>query len=70
MREKTTLDSLRRKLATLSGLCGMERDPFDLDTFLALEAGYRFDDPALRAPPTVGSVETLARLGCPRVGAD
>ena len=44
----------------------MERDPLDLDTFLALEAGCCFDDPALRAPPTVGAVETLTRLGCPR----
>ena len=66
MREKTTLESLRRKLSTLSELCGLERDPLDLDTFVALEAGCHFSDPGLRAPPTVGSVETLTRLGCPR----
>src|SRR5258708_4389583 len=44
----------------------MEREPLDLDTFLALEAGGRFDDLALPPPPTPGSVGTLARLGCPR----
>jgi hypothetical protein len=66
MQRETTLESLRRKLATLSEACGLERDPLDLDTFVALEAGCHFSDPALRAPPTVGSVETLTRLGCPR----
>jgi hypothetical protein len=44
----------------------MERDPLDLDTFVALEAGVYFDDPALRDPPSVANIETLTRLGCPR----
>jgi hypothetical protein len=66
MHEKTTFESLRSKLSALSGAYGLVRDPYDLDTFLALAAGNRFYDLDLGRPPSVASVRTLARLGVDR----
>ena len=65
MREKTTLESLTRKLSALAESSGMALSPYDVDRFLAL-GPYYFYDPALDGPPTVESVETLVRLGVPR----
>jgi hypothetical protein len=66
MREKTTLEELRRKLAALTQAYRTIRDPYDLDTFLELAAGTRFYDADLDKPPSVKAVETLAKLGVPR----
>jgi hypothetical protein len=65
MREKTTVELLKRKLAELTATSGMALSPYDVDRFLAL-GPYHFYDPALDGPPTVESVETLVKLGVPR----
>ena len=66
MREKTTLESLRRKLAPFSDGYGTAlADPLDIDRFLA-SGPHRFYDSALDAPPSVKAVETLVKLGIPR----
>jgi hypothetical protein len=65
MREKTTLESLRRKLSVIAESYGMALAPYDVDRFLAL-GPYDFYDPVLDGPPSVESVERLVRLGIPR----
>ena len=65
MQEKTTLDSLRRKLATLAGSSGLALVPYDVDRFLSL-GPYYFYDSVLDAPPRVAEVERLVKLGIPR----
>jgi hypothetical protein len=65
MQEKTTLDSLRRKLATLSGSSGLALSAYDVDRFLSL-GPYYFYDAALDGPPRVAEVERLVLLGIPR----
>src|SRR6516165_8975830 len=65
MQKKTTVESLRRKLSTISETYGMALAPYDIDRFLAL-GPYHFYDPTLDAAPTVESVETLVKLGVSR----
>jgi hypothetical protein len=65
MREKTTLQALRRKLSVIAESYGMALAPYDVDRFLAL-GPYAFYDPVMDGPPSVESVERLVRLGIPR----
>jgi hypothetical protein len=65
MQEKTTLDSLRRKLATFAGSSGLAFIPYDVDRLLSL-GPYYFYDPVLDGPPRVSEVERLVRLGIPQ----
>jgi len=65
MREKTTLESLRRKLATLAGSSGMALSAYDVDRFLS-QGAYYFYDSTLDGPPRVAEVERLVGLKIPR----